>query len=84
MGGGPDESDLGDASERPLRLSRCPHGVYGLAVGDVTLRLTEDELAALGRAIHVMAGRHPALLGKLIAAAVGDDRGGEGTTKEFP
>ena len=82
MGGGAGKfDDHGDATgrpeaERPLRLAVCPHDVYRLTLGDATLHLSEDELAALGRAIHVMAGRHPTLLGKLIAAAVEEDRGG--------
>ena len=85
MGGGAGESDFhDDAAARPLRLAICPDGVYRMTLGGATLHLSEDELAALGRAIHVMAGRHPTLLGKLIAAAVEDDRGGDRTTRESP
>lgn len=72
MGAGPDGNRTGDG-DVPVRLVLCPHGAYHLNVGGVTLHLTEAELALLGRAIHVMAGRRPALLEKLIAGAVGDD-----------
>lgn len=62
-----------------VRLVHCAHGAYHLTVGGVTLHLTEAELALLGRAIHVMAGRKPALLEKLIAGAVGDEPPGDGS-----
>jgi hypothetical protein len=51
----------------PIRLALCPYGTFHLTLGGVTLHLTEEELAMLGRAIHVMAGRHPTLLQRLIA-----------------
>ena len=57
----------------PIRLAICTDGAYQLTVGGTSVRLNEADLAMLGRAIHVMAGRRPALLGKLIAATLGDD-----------
>ena len=60
----------GDAA--PVRLQPCGDGGYRLTVGGATVCLDEHELALLGRAIHVMAGRRPGLLEKLIAAAVDD------------
>jgi hypothetical protein len=69
----------GTAGGTGVRLMHCPHGAYHLTVGGVTLHLTEGELALLGRAIHVMAGRKPALLEKLIAQSIDDERGGEET-----
>ena len=62
----------GDAP--PVRLQPCGDGGYRLTVGGVTLCLDEHELALLGRAIHVMAGRRPGLLEKLIASAVDEPR----------
>jgi hypothetical protein len=65
----------GDASDRgaTVQLAPCPRGCYDLTVGGATLHLTETELALLGRAIHVMAGRKPSLLEKLIAETIADE-----------
>ena len=67
------EAASGGAERGPVRLRPCGDSGYRLTVGGATVCLSEDELALLGRAIHVMAGRRPALLEKLIAGAV-DDR----------
>jgi hypothetical protein len=77
MDAGEDRAADGGAS---VRLVHCPHGAYHLTVGGVTLHLTEAELALLGRAIHVMAGRKPALLERLIAQSIDDERGDEETS----
>jgi hypothetical protein len=74
MGAGEDETADGGAG---VRLMHCPHGAYHLTIGGVTLHLTEAELALLGRAIHVMAGRKPTLLEKLIARAIDDEGCGD-------
>jgi hypothetical protein len=60
-----------------VRLAPCPQGGYCLTVGGATVCLSEAELALLGRAIHVMAGRRPSLLEKLIAETIGDGIEGE-------
>lgn len=59
----------------PVRLQPCGDGGYRLTVGGATVCLSEKELALLGRAIHVMAGRRPGLLQELIASAVDGDDG---------
>ena len=69
----PETDSEGCAGGEAVRLERCADGAYLLTVGGVTLRLAEAELALLGRAIHVMAGRHPSLLQRLITEALGDD-----------
>ena len=69
----PGSGAAGGGGGGAVRLVQCAHGAYHLTVGGATLHLSEAELALLGRAIHVMAGRHPALLEKLINAALGDD-----------
>jgi hypothetical protein len=55
-----------------VRLQPCQDGGYRLTVGGAAVCLSEDDLALLGRAIHVMAARRPGLMGKLIAGAVDD------------
>lgn len=55
----------GDESPH-VRLMLCHHGTYHLIVGPVTLRLTEDELANVARAILAMSQNHPSLRAKVI------------------
>ena len=78
MGPDPDSGEVASGGGRAVRLLRCGHGGYHLAAGGVTVQLSEAELALLGRAIHVMAGRHPSLLRRLLDAALGD--GGDGAS----
>ena len=56
------------ASAEPphVRLIRCHHGAYHLTVGAATLRLTEDEVAFVARAIRAMSQSHPTLRAKAL------------------
>lgn len=55
-----------------VRLLLCQHGRYYLTVGNVTLSLSERELAYVGRAIASMAQSRPALDGLLQCDAPAD------------
>ena len=67
----------------------CGCGRYHLTVGPVTLNLTESELVLIGRTVHAIASRRPALQARLTAALeedgrlrrtdAGDDDGGSGS-----
>lgn len=65
--------DDAQATGGGVRLVACPDDTYRLTIDGVTLALAEAQLALLGRAIHVMARRRPALLQRLIAETVADD-----------
>ena len=62
-----------DRRAAPRAADVLPHGTYHLTLGPVTLRLTEDELAFVARAIAAMAGSRPSLLAKIAV-----DEGGAG------
>ncbi len=55
-----------EANAPTIRLGRCSHGSYHLAVGATTLHLSEDELSSISRAINELAARQPTLLGKML------------------